>query len=57
MSTRYARLRRPPYWAQAMAGQRFAVEDDLDEAHFNRALWHGLLGEARPYPSGRDERD
>jgi hypothetical protein len=45
------------YWAQVMAGQHFAVEDDLDEARFNRALWHGLLGEATPYPTGRDERD
>ena len=36
-----------------MAGQHFAVADDLDEARFNRALWHGLLGEATPYPTVR----
>jgi len=45
------------YWEQVMAGQHFAVEDDLDEARFNRALWHGLLGEATPYPGARDEHD
>jgi hypothetical protein len=45
------------YWEQVMAGQHFAVEDDLDEARFNRALWHGLLGEATPYPAAPDGHD
>lgn len=45
------------YWEQVMAGQHFTVEDNLDEARFNRALWHGLLGEATPYPTVRDGRD
>ena len=45
------------YWEQVMAGQHFAVEDDLDEARFNRALWHGLLGEATPYPGARGGHD
>jgi len=45
------------YWEQVMAGQHFAVEDDLDEARFNRALWHGLLGEATPYPGAGDGHD
>ena len=40
-----------------MAGQNFRIEDDLEEARFNRALWHGLLGEATPYPMVRDGRD
>jgi hypothetical protein len=39
------------YWEQVMAGQHFAVEDHLDEARFNRALWHGLPGETTPYPT------
>jgi YVTN family beta-propeller protein len=45
------------YWQKVMAGQNFKVEDDLDEGRFNRALWHGLMGEDRPYPEvchGRD---
>jgi len=45
------------YWEQVMADQHFAVEDDLDEARFNRALWHGLLGEGTPYPATRDGHD
>ena len=45
------------WWAQAMAGQDFDVEDHLDTAAFNRALWRGLKGEAAPYPSLRDGRD
>jgi hypothetical protein len=54
----FARPRRDAaYWEQVMAGQHFAVEDDLDEARFNRALWHGLLGETTPYPGARDGPD
>lgn len=54
----FARPRRDvTYWEQVMAGQHFAVEDDLDEARFNRALWHGLLGEGTPYPAARDGHD
>jgi hypothetical protein len=45
------------YWQQVMAGQNFKVEDDLDEGRFNRALWHGLMGEDRPYPETRHGRD
>jgi hypothetical protein len=49
------------YWQQVMAGQNFTVEDDLeddlDEGRFNRALWHGLMGEDRPYPETRHGRD
>lgn len=40
-------------WEHAMAGQNFTVEDDLEEARFNRALWHGLQGPERPYPTTR----
>jgi hypothetical protein len=40
-----------------MAGQHFAVEDALDDARFNRALWHGLLGESTLYPAVRDGHD
>jgi hypothetical protein len=49
--------RNAAYWEEVMAGQNFGVEDDLEEARFNRALWHGLLGEARSYPTVRDGRD
>src|SRR5262249_22480783 len=42
------------YWEQVMAGQNFRTEDSLEEARFNRALWHGLLGEATPYPVVRN---
>ena len=30
------------YWAQAMAGQDFRLEDRLDTQKFNAALWQGL---------------
>ena len=43
------------YWAAAMAGQNFAVEDRLDTAAFNRALWRGLGSGAEPQI--RDGRD
>jgi hypothetical protein len=49
--------RNAAYWQQVMAGQNFKVEDDLDEGRFNRALWHGLMGEDRPYPEVRHGRD
>jgi len=44
------------YWTAAMAGQDFSVEDHLDTAAFNLALWRGLKGGA-PYPTTRDGRD
>jgi YVTN family beta-propeller protein len=40
-------------WEAAMAGQNFTVEDDLEEARFNRALWSGLQGAETPYPTTR----
>ena len=43
------------YWAQAMKGQNFEREDDLDEPRYNRALWKGLKGTA--YPAVRHGRD
>ena len=49
--------RNAAYWEEAMAGQNFGIEDDLEEARFNRALWHGLLGEGTAYPTARDGRD
>jgi DNA-binding beta-propeller fold protein YncE len=45
------------WWAAAMAGQNFDVEDQLDTDAFNRALWRGLKGEAAAYPAVRDGRD
>ena len=45
----------PSYWAAAMKGQNFAVEDRLDSAAFNSALWRGL-GRG-PEPQVRDARD
>jgi DNA-binding beta-propeller fold protein YncE len=50
------RTRSAGYWAAVMAGQNFAVEDHLDTAAFNLALWRGLKGDA-PYPTSRDGRD
>jgi hypothetical protein len=44
------------WWAKAMAGQDFSVEDRLDTAAFNRALWLGLKGDAA-FPTARDGRD
>lgn len=41
------------YWERVMAGQNFTAEDKLDTARFNLALWHGLMGEAVPYPTNR----
>jgi YVTN family beta-propeller protein len=60
--TKYAKAFAKPrrdavYWEQVMAGQNFKVEDDLDEGRFNWALWHGLMGEDRPYPEMRHGRD
>jgi hypothetical protein len=45
------------WWAAAMAGQNFDVEDHLDTAAFNRALWRGLEGDVAAYPAIRDGRD
>ncbi len=45
------------YWTVAMRGQDFSVEDRLDVAAFNRALWTGLQGDNVPYPMWRDGRD
>lgn len=57
---RVAKLSRPAhdaaYWQRAMAAQDFRVEDKLDEARFNRALWRGLMGHAA-YPSARSGLD
>ncbi|HEY2481799.1 MAG TPA: hypothetical protein VGI30_06330, partial [Caulobacteraceae bacterium] len=50
------RHRSASYWAAAMAGQDFSVEDHLDTPAFNLALWRGLKGDA-PYPTRRDGRD
>jgi hypothetical protein len=45
------------YWAAAMVGLDFSVEDKLDEPRFNRALWAGLKGEKVAYPEVRHGRD
>jgi len=37
-------MRSSDYWAKAMAGQNFRVEDRLDTVRFNAALWQGLKG-------------
>jgi DNA-binding beta-propeller fold protein YncE len=50
------RTRSAAYWAAAMAGQDFSVEDNLDTAAYNLALWRGMKGSA-PYPATRDRRD
>ena len=41
------------YWVAAMKGQDFSVEDRLDTARFNAALWRGMKGRAR-YPAARE---
>ena len=52
-----APIRSAAWWAKAMAGQNFSVEDHLDTPAFNRALWTGLKGDAAAYPAVRDGRD
>ena len=55
---RFAAPRRDTgYWTQAMAGQDFKREDNLDTSRFNRTLWAGLMGEDVPYPTERHGRD
>jgi hypothetical protein len=45
------------YWAAAMKGQDFSVEDHLDTAAFNTALWNGLGSGLEPrLRDGRDLR-
>jgi hypothetical protein len=44
-------------WQVAMAGQNFTVEDQLDTARFNQALWAGLAGAGKPQPTVRDGTD
>jgi DNA-binding beta-propeller fold protein YncE len=39
------------WWEKHMRGQDFSVEDDLDTAKFNRALWLGLVGPGIPFPT------
>ncbi len=51
-----APTRSAAWWAKAMAGQNFSLEDHLDTAAYNRALWLGLKGEAA-FPTARDGRD
>jgi hypothetical protein len=45
------------YWTQAMAGQDFSTEDELDTARYNRSLWTGMTGQkALPRPAHVDLR-
>ncbi len=45
------------YWANAMQGQNFSLEDRLDTNKFNLALWHGLSGDELPQgPNNYDLR-
>jgi YVTN family beta-propeller protein len=46
----------PAYWARALEGFDFSVEDHLDTARYNRIVWKGLMGNV-PYPTVRDGRD
>ncbi len=49
---RYAHsLHDAAWWEKKMRGQDFSVEDDLDTAKFNRALWLGLVGPGIPFPT------
>ncbi len=50
-------LRDAAYWAEKMRGLDFSVEDNLDTAQFNRALWEALKGEGVPYPRTRSGRN
>jgi YVTN family beta-propeller protein len=38
------------YWQAALGDQDFSREDKLDEADFNRKLWHGIMGDDVAYP-------
>jgi hypothetical protein len=51
-----APTRSAAWWAKAMAGQDFSMEDHLDTPAYNRALWLGLKGGAA-FPTVRDGRD
>jgi hypothetical protein len=49
---RYSRPRHDAaWWEKKMRGQDFSVEDDLDTAKFNRALWLGLVGPGISFPT------
>lgn len=48
-------LRSADYWARAMAGQNFQMEDRLDTDRFNAALWSGLG--TGPIPNDRNGAD
>ncbi len=48
-------LRSSDYWAEAMRGQDFHLEDRLDTPRFNAALWQGLG--TGPEPTTRDGGD
>lgn len=50
-------IRTATYWQQAMAGQDFSIEDNLDTARFNQMLWTGLKGEKVSFPQARHGRD
>ena len=52
-----APTRSAAWWAKAMEGQNFNVEDHLDTPRFNRVLWIGLKSDRSPYPSVRAGRD
>ncbi len=43
------------YWTEAMKGQDFHIEDHLDTAAFNKALWRGLG--CGPEPTSRPGED
>ncbi len=45
------------WWAAHTREFDFSVEDHLDSAKFNRVVWHGTMGAAKPYPSERSGKD
>lgn len=50
-------LRDAAYWQRVMAGEDFAVQDQLDTGRFNQAVWHGLMGDKSRRPTRRAGAD
>jgi DNA-binding beta-propeller fold protein YncE len=50
-------LHNAAWWANQTRGFDFSSEDRVNAAVYNRILWKGILGDARPYPAVRSGAD
>jgi DNA-binding beta-propeller fold protein YncE len=59
--TLFARYSKPlhdaAWWANQTRGFDFSSEDRVNAALYNRILWKGIMGDARPYPDARSGAD